>query len=651
MSATAVAADVSDAQLESVLDAFRAVVGADHVLTGEDALEFRDPYWYRDWPQYDASAVVQPATLDEVQAIVRLANEHRVPLWTTSQGRNNGYGGSSPRVQGSVVMNLRRMNRVLEINEELGYAVVEPGVRWTDLYDAITEKGYRLMLSIPDLGWGSVVGNALEHGITYMPYGADFQTICGLEVVLADGELLRTGMGAMAESKSWHLYRRGLGPMLDQLFMQSNFGVVVKAGVWLMPMPETYAPMWLTAWKEEDLIPIIDTVRRLRLDRTLEGVPRLYNTVVFASLMDERSRWYDGEGPTPDRFIDQIARDLGVGRWTMSMALWEDDAIADYKIAKIKAAFEQIPGVEVRFSKHVPEDVPTKVEHHSERVLAGVPAMEWLNILRWYGTDAGAHLGNGLVAPLVGTEAFRVHTLVRGIVEQEMGLDYACSPCVINARSLVHLCGAIWDVSSEEETRRSYDMCKTIVREAAKAGFGEYRAHLDYMDLAADTYSFNNHTYRRFCQAVKDAVDPNGILAPGKQSIWPASYRGTARHRRTRDEQAVGREGGADHRHRRRSGPGWGDQVRRGGRAGRRVRPLRRGQPRDGRRRAGCRRHDVGDGSGRPQRPGGVEGVGGGGGGDPRADRRGLQQRLLAEVRADAGDFGGGLAVRHPQRA
>ena len=136
-------------------------------------------------------------------------------------------------------MNLRRMNRVLEIDPELGYAVVEPGVRWTDLYEAITEKGYPLMLSIPDLGWGSVIGNALDHGITYMPYGADFQTLCGLEVVTADGELLRTGMGAMPDNSSWHLYRRGLGPTLDQLFMQSNFGVVVKAGVWLMPWPET----------------------------------------------------------------------------------------------------------------------------------------------------------------------------------------------------------------------------------------------------------------------------------------------------------------------------------------------------------------------------------------------------------------------------
>jgi 4-cresol dehydrogenase (hydroxylating) flavoprotein subunit len=524
VSAVAVTTGLSETQLESALDAFRSVVGTEHVLTGDKALEFRDPFFYRGWSDYDASAVVQPATVEEVQAIVRLANQHRVPIWTTSQGRNNGYGGSSPRVQGSVVMNLRRMNRVLEIDEELGYAVVEPGVRWTDLYEAITEKGHRLMLSIPDLGWGSIVGNALDNGITYMPYGADFQTLCGLEVVLANGELLRTGMGAMPDNESWHLYRRSLGPTLDPLFTQSNFGVVVKAGVWLMPSPEVYAPIWLNAAKETDLIPIIDTVRRLRLDRTLEGIPRLYNTLVFASLMEPRTRWYDGDGPTPDHVIDQIAGDLGFGRWVMSMGVWDDNVIADHKLAKIKSAFEQIPGVDVRFSKYPPEEIPA-LEHHSERVLGGVPAQEWNNILRWYGTDAGAHLGNGLVAPLVGTEAYRLHTLIRGVIEREMKLDYFCSPMVINARSFIHACGAIWDISSEEESRRSYEGSKIIVREAAKAGFGEYRAHLDYMDAAADTYSFNDHAYRRFLWKIKDAVDPNGILAPGKQSIWPTSYR------------------------------------------------------------------------------------------------------------------------------
>src|SRR5579863_9841315 len=127
------------------------------------------------------------------------------------------------------------MNRVLEIDPELGFAEVEPGVRWFDLYEAIQQRGHDLMLSCADLGWGSVIGNSLDHGCTYLPYGVDFGAPCGMEVVLANGEVMRTGMGAMPGNRAWHVYKRGLGPTADQLFMQSNYGIVTKMGVWLMP--------------------------------------------------------------------------------------------------------------------------------------------------------------------------------------------------------------------------------------------------------------------------------------------------------------------------------------------------------------------------------------------------------------------------------
>jgi 4-cresol dehydrogenase (hydroxylating) len=100
-----------------------------------------------------------PDSVEEVQAILRIANEYRIPLWTSSQGRNNGYGGAAPRVSGAVVLSLRRMNRVLEVNEESATALIEPGVRFFDLYDHLRATGSKLWMSVPDLGWGSVVGN------------------------------------------------------------------------------------------------------------------------------------------------------------------------------------------------------------------------------------------------------------------------------------------------------------------------------------------------------------------------------------------------------------------------------------------------------------------------------------------------------------
>lgn len=76
-----------------------------------------------------SSAVIAPRNVAEVQAIVRLCNEFEIPVWPFSIGRNVGYGGAGPRVPGSIGLDMgRNMHKILEVNEDGAYAVVEPGV-------------------------------------------------------------------------------------------------------------------------------------------------------------------------------------------------------------------------------------------------------------------------------------------------------------------------------------------------------------------------------------------------------------------------------------------------------------------------------------------------------------------------------------------
>jgi 4-cresol dehydrogenase (hydroxylating) len=79
-----------------------------------------------------------------------------------------------------------------------------------------------------------------------------------------------------------------------------------------------------------------------------------------------------------------------------------------------------------------------------------------------------------------------------------------------------------FDTTNEEQVRSAFDLYKLVAVEAAKQGYGLYRAHLELMDLAAEQYDFNNHALRRLHETLKHALDPNGILSPGKQGIWPA---------------------------------------------------------------------------------------------------------------------------------
>jgi 4-cresol dehydrogenase (hydroxylating) len=509
----------------TAIEGFAAAIGADKVHTDEATLrEFRDPFQHESSDAYAAAAVLMPETVEEIQAILRVANETGTTLWTHGQGRNNGYGGGAPVVSGSVVVSLRNMNRVLEINEELGYAVVEPGVRWFDLYEAIRAGGHELTVSIPDLGWGSVVGNTLDHGMSYMPYGVDQSAQCGMEVVLADGTVMRTGMGAMEGNKAWHCYKRGLGPTPDQLFMQSNFGIVTKMGYWLMPEPEVYMPLWLKVPKDDDLAPLIDTLRRLMLDDTIRMVPQIGNVVGAASVMSKRTDWWDGDGPIPEETLQQMADELGCGRWMMRFALYGDEGVVDHRFAKIKDAFESaIPGAVVWGEKHGPEAWAT-LENPHEQVQAGVPNLGINAMTAWYGGEEGGHVGFSPVAPLTGRDALAVRDLMRSKIE-EAGLDYFAGIVPINGRSFAHVTLILFDLKDQEQSERAYALARRLVTEAGELGYGEYRAHIDFMDLAAEQYGFNDHAQRRFNERIKDALDPNGILSPGKSGIWPKHMR------------------------------------------------------------------------------------------------------------------------------
>ncbi|GGA64831.1 4-cresol dehydrogenase [Pseudoclavibacter endophyticus] len=511
-----------------VRDALIAVVGADNALVTDDERDqYRDPYWYQEDRTYDSQLVLFPADTEEVQSIVRLANEHRVPLWTSSQGRNNGYGGPSPRVRGSVLVSLRRMNRVLEINRELAYAVVEPGVRWFDLYDELQATGNDdLMLSIPDLGWGSVIGNSLDNGMTYLPLGADYQAPCGMEVVLADGSLLRTGMGAMPGNKAWHLHKKSLGPTLDHFFTQSNYGIVTRMGIWLMRRPEAFAPLYLSVPRDDQLAQAVDILRELKLEGVIRGVPNLQNTITMAhQFPDELGTFVGMEGPASEDDLDALADRTGIGRWGVRTAVWGDRVVVDHYVQRIRDAWSEIEGSRVDLTQVYTSENWNEMTTFIEQVQAGIPSLDLMDVV----PENLGHIGFSPVVPLVGAEVRHVADRIKELVTTQAGSNFVCAIFPINDRACFVVSSVSFDRTDREQWAASFETVKRLVVELGAEGYGEYRAHVDFMDLATDQYSFGDHAYRRFTRTIKDAVDPNGILAPGRHGVWPTAYLGGAR--------------------------------------------------------------------------------------------------------------------------
>lgn len=503
------------ARLEAAMRRFAAVVGEDHVWRDDAARHgYKDAMAPRDAMSYAPRGAVAPANVEEVQAIVRVAGEMGIPLWPISRGKNFGYGGSAPRFGEVVMLDLVRMNRILEVNVEHGYVVLEPGVSFDDLYTYLVENRIPLWMSAAAHTWGSVLGNALERGVGYTPYGEHASKVCGLEVVTGTGELLRTGMGALDGARTWQMFPYGFGPSWDAAFMQSNFGIVTRMGLWLMPEPEHTLNLAMKFDRPEDLPLGVEALRPLKLDGTVQANPSFGNIIRNLAVRAPRSEYYQGTGPIPASVLDEARVRTGVGHWNFSIRLFGDKAINTINAEKVKRAFSALP-YEFEVS-----------EWNRGEPLRGsgspTPSLAALGVVDWLG-GPGGHLTFSPVSPFSGAEAWEQYTTIRGMYE-DAGFDYY-GGFTAGQRYLNHISMILFNRDDAEMTGRANALFSSLIETAARRGWGEYRTHTLFYDEVARTYGYNNGALRRWNETVKDAVDPHGIIAPGKMGIWPRAYR------------------------------------------------------------------------------------------------------------------------------
>ena len=221
-------------------------------------------------------AVLRPGSTDDVVKVVAIANRHKVPIHPLSVGHNWGFGSNAPVRDGTVVVELGRMNAIREVNVACHYAVVEPGVTQQQLYEHIRDNRLPLVINVTGAaGATSLIGNALERGIGY--FASRAEALTGLEVVLGNGTLLKTGFGHFEDAQGKHIYKYGIGPFLDGLFSQSNYGIVTSAAVDLIPQRDTHMSVIAKISDPEKLAPFVDAIADLRRRDVIQTVMHVGN--------------------------------------------------------------------------------------------------------------------------------------------------------------------------------------------------------------------------------------------------------------------------------------------------------------------------------------------------------------------------------------
>ncbi len=502
---------VTEEALDAAIAEFRHLLGDDAVLTtAEQLASYAKIMMPVPEAEHVPAAAIMATTVPQIQSIVGICNKYKVPLWTISTGKNLGYGSAAPAEPGQVVLDLHRMDRILEVDGELCYALVEPGVTYKQLYDYIHEHQLPLWLSVPaPSAIAGPTGNTLDRGVGYTPYGEHFLFSCGMEVVLANGDILRTAMGGVPKSNTWQIFKWGYGPYLDGIFTQSNYGIVTKFGFWLMPAPPAYKPFLIQYPDDNDIVEIVDTLRPLRIGGTIPNAAVIAHALYEAPLKAKRRDYFTGEGSIPDEAVRRIVADHKLGIWNVYGALYgtEEQVAVNWKI--VTAAFGRSGKAKFLLQEDVGDD--PGFGYRAALMRGGMDLREF-GLYNWRG--GGGSLWFAPVSQARGSEALKQVALAKRILTAH-GLDYT-GEYIVGGRDMHHILDMLYDRTDPEETKAAFACFDELVSTFAAEGYGTYRTSPAFMDKVAEGYGPVQQSINR---TLKRALDPNGILAPGKSGI------------------------------------------------------------------------------------------------------------------------------------
>jgi FAD/FMN-containing dehydrogenase len=524
-------------RLDSVEAELTTLLGADHVITAAPEREFYSSDVYRH-ADVDASLVLSPGTVEELSAAIALCTSNKIAI--VPRGGGLSYtGGFLPVRTRTAIIDMRRLDRIIEVNEQDMYVTVECGATWRSLYEKLKPLGLRTPYFGPMSGYASTVGGALSQGSIFLgstQYGTTAESVLSLSVVLADGKIIDTGSAATANAPN--PFFRHYGPDLTGIFLHDAGALAFKARVTLrlLKTPAATGFVSFTFASYPELLAAMSEISRRGLAAECFGAdPYIWGMRLWDEDIARDTKRLLGvikSAPSLMKGLAKGARTVIGGRKALSDVTYAMNVAVDGNCqAAVEHSLIEIRGIAARGGREIDATVPAAIR--------GTPFLAPNDLLgpkghRW--APSHAIVPHSRAVKLV--DAFKSFLAERSDIVTEHGIEHGFVCFAISTNAILFEPMFYWPGAPQPYHQRMIDpgyLAKLPVlppNPTADAAMRQLRedlvrfwaeqgcAHLQI----GKTYHYHatrGPNFLHLLEQLKSAVDPDGLMNPGSLGLTP----------------------------------------------------------------------------------------------------------------------------------
>lgn len=518
---------------------FCLLLGADRVLDGHTAtcLYGQNTLGI----QKNIIGALIPLNTPEIIEILKIANHYKTPLYPISTGRNWGYGSASPVRDNCFIVDLSKMNKILEMDNTLGLVTLQPGVTQAQLKQFLEINNLPFMVPVTGSSHQcSILGNALERGFGINPNHDHFAAITSLEAILPNGEIYRSPLSELGGALSCKAYKWGIGPYIDGLFAQSNLGIVTSVTIALAPKPDHIEAVFFNLESDDQLFHLIDplhkVIQTVGSNMASIKITSQHRLLAAMKFYPDKNNRFNAKKELSEQF-----KKNSIHSWLGFSAIYGDKKVV-YAIKKyIKSSLKP-------YAKKLLFLNP-KMVHRTNEILDFFPILKKTSIAKKFnnvnfllkfmdGTPHSASMpmayygsqlpnvlpaqlnpdldGCGLIwftplIPLKQADIQQAITVIKPILIKH-GMETAMTITSLSNYVFDLTIPLLFDAKNNLEVNNAHCCYEAMFKACQNLGYLPYRMPTEFMSLITTP----NNTCNQFAQQIKNVIDPTQIISPGR---------------------------------------------------------------------------------------------------------------------------------------